>query len=254
VTDDTTSPEENPDKKPETTKDKVVAGTKKTVEVVNAFGMVKWIAIAVVTLSLLGGGYAVYKTVMAPVKAMGDAAGTVAEKVGEGAGVIADGAGSVMEGAGNMINRLDIPTTDQTKLNRLSEAAFPILFKMEETKPDGVRERMFRRTNFSDSAGQVCKMEMDLGGGTITSYVAADVKAHETSAQLGSKENRKIRMVIRATDDDLKFNSVWSEDSENWQIKWSKTTVSKEVGDKDAESLLFKPKFLKTADKVSLDG
>lgn len=246
-----TEENEQTGEKPETTKGKVIAGTKKTVEVVekvgataevasNAFGMVKWIAIAVVTLSVLGGGYAVYKTVMKPVEAMGNAAGTVVEKVGEGAGAIADGAGSMVDGAENMINRLDIPTTDQARLNMLAEAAFPVLFKMDTTKGDTMREGVFRRTNFSDSEGKVCKMEVSFGDTPLVSFAAADVKAHETSAELGSADNRKIRMVIRTTNDDLKFNSVWDEEAEQWQMKWSKTTISKDASGQDAQTLLFK--------------
>lgn len=249
MTDEPNTPEENAKETPQTTKGKVIAGTRKTVEVVekvgataevasNAFGMVKWVAIAVVTLSLLGGGYAVYKTIMKPVEAMGNAAGTVVETVGDGVGAIADGAGSVVEGAGNVINRLDIATTDQSRLNILAEKAFPVLFKMDETKADSIREGVFRRTNFSDSEGKICKSEQTFGEAPVNTYAAADVKAHETSAELGSKDNRKIRMVIRTSKDDLKFNTVWDENTEQWQMKWSKTTLSKDANDSDAEKLI----------------
>lgn len=250
MTDTPENNEANPDETPQTTKGKVIAGTKRTVEVVekvgataevasNAFGMVKWVAIAVVTLSLLGGGYAVYKVIMKPVEAMGNAAGTVVETVGDGVGAIADGAGSVVEGAGNVINRLDIPTSDQNKLNTIAEKAFPILFKMDETKADGLREGAFRRTNFSDSKGKVCKSELNFGEAPVMTYAAADVKAHETSAELGSKDNRMIRMIVRTSKDDLKFNTVWDETAEQWQMKWSKTTLSKDASDKDAEKLIL---------------
>lgn len=256
MTDETPSPNDNPDHKPEmikgqeTTKGKVIAGTKKTVEVVekvgataevasNAFGMVKWVAIAVVTLSLLGGGYAVYKTVMKPVEAMGNAAGAVVETVGDGVGAIAEGAGSVVEGAGNVINRLDIAASNQSQLDARAEKAFPILFKMQKTKADSIREGVFRRTNFGDSEGKICKSELTFGEVPVVTYSAADVKAHETSAELGSRTNRMIRMIIRTSKDDLKFNTVWNEASEQWQMKWSKTTLSKEAGDQDAEKLIL---------------
>jgi len=41
----------------------------------NAFSAIKWVAIAVVTLTLAGGAYGVYKVISAPAKAVGNAAG-----------------------------------------------------------------------------------------------------------------------------------------------------------------------------------
>ena len=50
----------------------------------NAFGAIKWVAIAVVTLTLAGGAYGVYKVVSAPAKAVGNAAGAVSDTVRTG--------------------------------------------------------------------------------------------------------------------------------------------------------------------------
>ncbi len=247
MTEETETPEDN---KPETTKDKVVAGTKKTVEVVekvgataevasNAFGMVKWVAIAVVTLSVLGGGAAIYKTITKPVAAVTDAGKAVAEKVTGGVGAIADKAGDIKDGATSLINHGDIPVSDQAKLNQLAEAAFATLFKMDGTKPDGVRERMYRRTNFGGSGGKICKQDLDYGGGPLLSYAAADVDAHETAAQLGSKDDRLIRMIIRASDDDIKFNAAYNSETGNWEMNWSKGTIRKPVSGDIADARIM---------------
>lgn len=233
----------DPEKDAETGKSGVLGKAKKTVEVVekvgataevasNAFGMVKWVAIAVVTLSLLGTGYAAYKTITKPVAAVTEAAGTVVEKVGDGAGAIKDGASGV-------INRLVIPSANQARLNKLAEAAFPVLFKMDKTKGDSMREGMFRRTNFGGSDGKVCKFEKDFGAGTLAAFAAVDVKAHETAASLGSQDDRLIRMVIRAEDDDISFNTHWDDEAQQWVMKWKRTTVSKPINDKTAEARLM---------------
>jgi len=237
----TDTPEDEP--KPETTKGKVVAGAKKTAELAdkvgttaevanNAFGAIKWVAIAVVTLAFLGGGYGIYKAVTKPVEVISDAAGAVADKVGGGAGAIKDG-------ASNVLNRLVIPATNPQNLGTLADAAFPALFKMEKTESNGVREGMFRRTNFGGSEGKVCKFDLDYGGGALTTFAAADVSAHETAASLGSKDERLIRMVIRTEDDDIAFNTAWDSEEEVWVMKWKRTTVSKPVNDKIAEARLL---------------
>ncbi len=247
MSEETETPE---DGKPETTKGKVIQGTKRTVEVVekvgataevasNAFGMVKWVAIAVVTLSVLGGGAAIYKTITKPVAAVTDAGKAVAEKVGEGAGAIADKAGDLKEGASSMINHGDIAVSDQAKLNRLADAAFTVLYKMDKTKPDGMKDRMYRRTNFGGSDGKICKQDIDYGGGPLVSYAAADVEAHATAAELGSKDDRLIRMIIRASDDDIKFNTSFNAETGNWEMNWSKGTLRKPVSADIAEARII---------------
>jgi len=45
----------------------------------NAFSAIKWTAIAIVTLTLAGGAFGVYKIVSAPAKAAANAAGAVTE-------------------------------------------------------------------------------------------------------------------------------------------------------------------------------
>lgn len=236
------SEENNPEENSEARKSGVLGKAKRTVEVVekvgataevasNAFGMVKWVAIAVVTLSLLGTGYVAYKTITKPVAAVTEAAGTVAQKVGDGAGAIKDGASGV-------INRLVIPSADQARLDKLAEAAFPVLFKMDKTKGDSMREGMFRRTNFGGSEGKVCKFQKDFGAGKLPTFAASDVKAHETAASLGSQDDRLIRMVIRTDDDDIMFNTQWDDEAQQWVMKWKRTTVSKPINDKIAEARL----------------
>lgn len=209
----------------------------------NAFGAVKWVSIAVVALVMFSIAYGGYKMITRPVAAVTEAAGTVVEKVGDGAGAIADkvgdSAGAVKEGASNVINRLVIPATDQSRLDSFAEAAFPVLFSLDKTKPDGVKERMFRRTNFGGSDGRVCKFMLDFGGGPLDVFAAADIDEHKTEASLGSKKDRLLRMVIRANDDDIMFNTQWDEQAQNWIMKWKRTTVSKPLGDKIAEARLL---------------
>ncbi len=226
-----------------TAKERVVAGAKKTAEVAdkvtntaevanNAFGALKWIAIAVTAVVVLIIGWGGYNMVTKPVAAVSDAAGAVVETVSEGAGAIKDGTTSVL-------NRLQIATSDQSGLNRAAETAFPILFNMDATESDGMMESAFRTSNFMDSNGQVCKFSHDFGGGLLTVFAAADVDGHKTAASLGSKEDRLIRMVIRTENDDIMFNTQWDDTAEHWIMKWKRTTVSKPLSDKLAEARLI---------------
>jgi len=107
----------------------------------NAFSAIKWTAIAIVTLTLAGGAFGVYKLVSAPAKAAANAAGAVTESVKTGADKIKESSAGVM-------NRLDIPATNQAALNRIAEAAFSALTTMAATEPDGMKDRLYRRTNF----------------------------------------------------------------------------------------------------------
>ncbi len=193
-----------------------------------AFSAIKWIGISIVCLTILAVLWAGYKIFYKPAAMVGDAAGSVAEAVGDGAGAVKDSASSV-------INRLLIPSGNQKALNKLSEDAFTVLNNMAETKPEGLKDRMFRRTNFSDSEGRICKLTLNFGTGDIPAYAAADNKAHATSKSLGSTDDRLIRLVIRADKDDIPLNTLWDEEAKIWQMKWKKTTVKKPMSDEIAE-------------------
>lgn len=190
----------------------------------NAFGAIKWVAIAVVTFLVFSIAYGAYKMVTKPVAAVGDAAGNVVEAVG-------DGAGAIKESAGNVINRLDIPVTDRRKLNTAAENAFTILNTMDETDPDGVKDRMFRRANFGGSENRICKLTLNFGGDDLVAFAAADNEAYATAKSLGSKDDRLIRFVLKAADDDIAFNSEWDSEEKLWGLKWKKTTVAKPIND-----------------------
>jgi len=192
-----------------------------------AFGAIKWIAIAVVTVTLAGGAFAVYKAVSAPAKAVGNAAGAVTESVKSGAGKIKDSGADV-------INRLDIPTTNQAALNASAEAAFSALTTMAETDPEGMKDRLYRRTNFGGHENRVCKLNVETGSVSIPVTLAADNDAYATAKALGSNDNRLIRMVLTAADEDVALRAEWDEDSQNWAMRWKGTTIKKEVGDQVA--------------------
>ncbi len=198
----------------------------------NAFGAVKWVAIAVVMLTVLGFGYGAYKLVTRPVVAVTDAAGKMVDAASEGAGAIKDG-------AGNVINRLAIPTQDQVALDALAEASFTLLHNYPVTKPDGMKERLFRATNFGDSEKKVCKMSVNFGGGDLDAYGGANNEDYAKSKSLGSKDNRLIRFILRAGRDDIPMNVVWDNDASHWQMKWRPTTVKKPLDDTTAEARIF---------------
>ena len=194
----------------------------------NAFGAVKWVAIAVVTLTFVGGAYGVYKVVSAPAKAVGNAAGAVSESVKSGAGKIKDSGTDVM-------NRLDIPTANAAALNQAADAAFKALSTMAETAPDGMKDRLYRRTNFGGHENRVCKLDVDFGAGAIPVTLAADNEAYATAKALGSKDGRLIRMILTAGDEDIPLRAEWDAETQGWAMRWKATTLKKEVSDSLAE-------------------
>lgn len=198
----------------------------------NAFGAVKWVAIAVVTLTVAGGALGVYKIISAPAKAVGNAAGAVTDTV-------KNGADKIKESGSGVINRLDIPTTNQSALNRAAEAAFKALSTMAETEPEGMKERIYRRTNFSGHENRVCKIDVDTGTVSIPVTLAADNEAYATSKALGSKDNRLIRMILTAGNAEVPLRAEWDSETKNWAMSWKATTIKKEVGDDVAEQRIM---------------
>ncbi|MCF6219568.1 MAG: hypothetical protein L3J65_00500 [Robiginitomaculum sp.] len=224
-------------------KGKLKAAVSKTAEVAdkasnvaevanNAFSAVKWVAIAIVMLTALGFGYGAYKLVTKPVIAVTDAAGKMVD-------VASDGAGALKDSAGNVVNRLIIPTQDQAALNVLAETGFSLLHTYPVTKADGMKERLFRATNFGDSEKKVCKMSVNFGGGDLDAYGGVNNEDYAKSKSLGSKDNRLIRFILRAGRDDIPLNVVWDNDASHWQMKWRPTTVKKPLDDTTAESRIF---------------
>lgn len=198
----------------------------------NAFGAIKWVAIAIVTLTFAGGAFAAYKVVSAPAKAVGNAAGAVTESV-------KTSAGKIKESSSDVINRLDIPTSNQTALNASAEAAFKALTTMAVTEPDGIKDRVYRRTNFGGNEGRVCKLDIDFGAGSIPVTLAADNEAYATAKALGSNDNRLIRMVLTAGDDDIDLRTEWDAETQSWVMRWKVTTIKKPVGDTVAEERIM---------------
>ncbi len=234
---------QKPDKGEIADKNKLKSTLSKTAEVAdkasnvaevanNAFSAVKWVAIAVVMLTVLGFGYGVYKLVTRPVVAVTDAAGKMVDAA-------SDKAGALKDGAGNVINRLLIPTKDQATLNALAEADFELLHTYPASKPDGIKQRLFRTTNFGDSENQVCKMSVNFGGGDLDAYAGANNEDYAKSKALGSKDGRLIRFILRAGKDDIPMNVVWDNDAGHWVMKWRATTTKKPLDDTTAEARIF---------------
>lgn len=198
----------------------------------NAFGAIKWVAIAVVTLTFVGGAYGAYKVVSAPAKAVGNAAGAVTESV-------KTGADKIKESGAGVINRLDIPTANQAALNRAAEAAFTALTAMAATEPDGMKDRIYRRTNFGGHENRVCKIDVNTGTVSIPVTLAADNEAYATSKALGSKDNRLIRIILTAGDDFVPLRTEWDSETQNWIMRWKATTIKKEVSDTVAEERIM---------------
>ena len=190
---------------------------------------IKWVAIAVVTLIFFFVGYSVYKMIAAPAAAVGGAVEGVSDAVKSGSEAVA-------EGTSNIVNRLDIPAADQRRLNELSEKAFQALANLTPTEPEGIKDRMFRSTNLAGNDGRVCQLRIDFGNGEIDIHTAADNEAYETSRALGSTDNRLMRIIIQAGDEDIPINAIWDEASKNWAMKWKRTTLTKPVSDQVAQS------------------
>ncbi|MCF6275285.1 MAG: hypothetical protein L3J05_05935, partial [Robiginitomaculum sp.] len=167
-----------------------------------------------------------------PVIAVTDAAGKMVEAVG-------DGAGALKDGAGNVVNRLVIPPQDQAALDVLAETGFTLLHNYPITKPGGIKERLFRATNFGDSEKKVCKMSVNFGGGNLDAYAGANNEDYAKSKSLGSKEGRLIRFILRAGSDDIPMNVVWDNDAGRWQMKWRPTTVKKPLDNPTAEARII---------------
>lgn len=206
----------------------------------NAFNAIKWVAIAIVTLTLAGGVYGTYKIVSAPAKAVGNAAGAVTDTV-------ITGADKIKESSSGVINRLDITATNQTSLNRAAEAAFKALSSMNETEVDSMKDRIYRRTHFGGHGNRVCKLVINTGDVSIPVTLAADNEAYETSKALGAKDNRLIRIILTAGDKHIALRTEWDSEAQNWAMAWRATTIKKEVSDSVAEQRIMD--VLKAAEK-----
>ena len=198
----------------------------------NVLNTIKWVAIAIVTLVFFFIGVKIYQIIAAPAAMVGDAVDGVSDAVKSSSEAVAEGTSSV-------INRLDIPTTDQRRLNRLSENAFTALSTMPAKEPEGIKERMFWSSNLGGHDGRVCEMELDFGNGAIPVFAAADNEAYATARALGSKDDRLMRFLIETGDEDVAINAVWDEDNQLWQMKWKRTTLSKPVSDSVAQARMF---------------
>lgn len=193
----------------------------------NAFGAVKWTAIAITLGLVIFVGSAVYKLVTAPARAVGNAAGAVTDTV-------KSGASSVKEGTADMINRLVIKTPNQRALDAAAEAAFTAVTDMRASAPEGMKQRVFWKANFGGHENKVCALSMKFGDTDIPVFIAADNKDYVTSKSLGSKKDRLMRILIRADGDDLALNTEWDQDAGSWVMKWKANTIKKSLGDGDA--------------------
>ena len=193
---------------------------------------IKWAAIAFVTLIVFIILFKVYQLLAAPAKAVGGAVEGVSDAVKSSSEAVAEGTSSV-------INRLDIPTTDQRRLNTLAEEAFETLNSMDVSEPDGVRDRMFRATNLAGSENRVCAMSVDFGNGDLPVFAAADNEAHATAKALGSTDDRLMRLLIQAGEDDVAINAYWDEEASLWRMKWKSTTLKKAASDDIAQARVF---------------
>lgn len=194
----------------------------------NIFGAIKWTAIAICLGLIVFTGFSVYKLLTAPARAVGNAAETVTDTV-------KSGTASVKEGAADILSRLVIPASRQTRLDSAADAAFNSVANMAPAEPQSVKERVFWTANFGGHENKVCQLSMSFGGKDIPVYIAADNKDYATSKSLGSKNDRLMRILIRADGDDVGLNAQWDNDAQIWVMKWKSTTIKKTLDDKTAE-------------------
>jgi len=79
-------------------------------------------------------------------------------------------------------------------------------------------------------------MTLDFGSGEIIAYAAADNEAHATAKSVGSKDDRLMRVVIKAADDDIDLNTAWDDEALNWVMKWKTTMVKKPISNEIAQA------------------
>jgi len=205
------------------------------------FQAVKWVAIAVVTLTFAGGIYGTYKVISAPAKAVGSAAGAVGDTVKRGTNKIKQGGTDIM-------SRLEIETTRQDGLNKLADKAFSTLSDMDAVEPADIKERVFWRTQFPGHEGRICKFSLDFGHGDVPVMLAIDYEAFATAKALGATEGRLIRMLITAGEEDIALRLDREAVGQNWVMKWRVTTLKKPVSDAVAEASILD--ILKTSAKI----
>lgn len=191
------------------------------------FGAIKWVAIAICLGLVILTGSAVYKFVTAPVRAVGNAAETVTDTV-------KSGAETVKEGTADIIKRLVIAAPNQRALDASAERAFAALIKMPPREPSGLKERVFWTTHFGGHENKVCALSLNFGGDDISVFIAADNKDYAVAKSLGSKNDRLMRVLIRANGDDLALNTEWDAEKGAWVMKWRANTIKKSLNDKDA--------------------
>lgn len=192
------------------------------------FSAIKWVAIAIVMLVLFAGGFAIYKAVTVPARAVGSAVGGASEAVKAGSD-------KVLDSTSDVLNRLVIPVTDQAQLDQRAEAAFESLTTMAQTEPEGVKDRLARAKNFNGHDNRVCKFNLRQDDLFVPVTIAADNKAYETAKALGSKNERLIRMILMAGDTDVTLRAEWDSAAAAWMLKWKSTTLKKPVEDTIAE-------------------
>lgn len=190
----------------------------------SAISAVKWVAIAVTMGFVFGFGLLAYKIVSAPAKAAANATETVTD-------VVKSGASSVAEGTSNVLARLVIPSPNQAQTNKYSEAAFARLNAMPQTPAGTLKARTYWAANLAGHDNRVCQLSVDFGAGQIPIFMAADNKGHAGAKSLGSKNDRLMRIIIRAEGNDLPLRVEWEEDASNWVIKWRSTTMKKPLED-----------------------
>ena len=193
----------------------------------NAFGAIKWIAIAVSLGLIIFVSSTIYKVVTAPARAVGNAAEAVTDTV-------KSGASSVKDSTSDIINRLVIAAPNQRAFDQAAEAAFKAVTTMPATPPDTMKTRVFWTANFGGHENKVCALSMTFGESDIPVFIAADNKDYATSKSLGSKKDRLMRILIRADGDDLALNTEWDNEASVWVMKWKANTIKKSLDDEDA--------------------
>lgn len=217
----------DPENTPEPTAPKAAPPDANTV-----LNTLKWAFIAFIVAVFGYFGYKAVQIVTKPAEVMSDAAEGVSE-------VVKSGTDSVKQGTADLLDRLSIPVSNQRQFDTQSEATFTVLNTMTVSDPEGMKDRVFRATSLNGNEGRVCKLSLDFSNGDVPVFVAADNEAYATSKALGSNDNRLIRIVILAGDNDVSLNSSWDTETSEWILKWKATTVKKPVSDALAETRML---------------
>lgn len=180
---------------------------------------IKWIAICLTMFMLTLILYQVYRVMTAPVRGISGAAEMVKES------------------ATSVGNRLDVKLKKPKSFSQISEEAFSVLVEYPQQKPT-FTQGLFYAQHLRGSNQQVCRFNIDFGGGNIPVFVAANNMDYQTAKAVGSLEGRIIRAHLLTGGREIGLRSYYEDESKKWKMRWRRMTLNKPLNDTGAQNTL----------------